>query len=151
LHGAVVDRRQNAPVGLLAMGDVFVVVVILDPVHVESWILVDQAAALAADEVKPPRLAGQVVLGGDEGDGGAGAPVVAGDTFQAVQDEAAGHCGAGHERVPSLPERVTGSGSRTRSRHSLQEIPCKARTPARDARGACRTPSPVPGSPARAR
>src|SRR5207248_1536712 len=66
VHGAVVKPRQHPPVGLLAVGDVFVVVIILDAPQGHARVLVRQAAARAGDEREPAGFAGQVVLGGDK-------------------------------------------------------------------------------------
>ena len=66
VHAVLDERRQHAPVPLLAVRDVGVVVVLADVVERHARVLIDEAAAAAGDEVERSRLAREVVLGADE-------------------------------------------------------------------------------------
>ena len=65
-HRPFVERRKQAPVGLLAMGDVLVVVVDANSFSLDPRLLVGEAAAVAGHEPEPARLSGEVVLRLDE-------------------------------------------------------------------------------------
>ena len=62
VHAVLDERRQQAPVPLLAVRDVRVVVVLADVVERHARVLIDEAAAAAGDEVERAGLAGEVVL-----------------------------------------------------------------------------------------
>ena len=56
VHAVLDERRQHAPVPLLAVRDVAVVVVLADVLERHARVLVDEAAAAAGDEVNVPGL-----------------------------------------------------------------------------------------------
>src|SRR5262249_3645783 len=112
--------------------DVLAVVVVLDRLQGHARVLVDQPAAVAGDEAEVARLAGEVILGGEEVGAGVAAAAVARNVFEHRGGRRCGGGGAGHDRAP---RRAT---FRSQAAPASSAAPSSARA-ARDV-GAARRP-----------